>query len=294
MKQTPLQTILDYFKGQGQKPFRFQREAWKAYIDGNSGLVHSATGTGKTLAVWLGPILTWLKQNKNRNDWDPKKPPPLRILWITPLRALATDTENALRAPLEAMGLPWLLESRTGDSNARVKAKQLKRLPTALITTPESLCLLLTHASLQPQLSAIEGVIVDEWHELLGSKRGIQVELALARLRKLNPSLRTWGLSATLGNLNEAGQAIVGPSSNQKCIVDTRKNGTLSLVWSYWNPNGLASGSRDRTRFERTRFCEHSVAIRNLVSTFATTSPRLGRANRSAPRFVGYQCKRLG
>ena len=219
MKQTPLQTILDYFKDQGQKPFRFQREAWKAYIDGKSGLVHSATGTGKTLAVWLGPILTWLKQNKNRNDWDPKKPPPLRILWITPLRALATDTENALRAPLEAMGLPWLLESRTGDSNARVKAKQLKRLPTALITTPESLCLLLTHASLQPQLSAIEGVIVDEWHELLGSKRGIQVELALARLRKLNPSLRTWGLSATLGNLNEAGQAIVGPSSNQKCTI---------------------------------------------------------------------------
>lgn len=85
------------------------------------------------------------------------------------------------------MGLPWLLESRTGDSNARVKAKQLKRLPTALITTPESLCLLMTHASLQPQLSAIEGVIVDEWHELFGSKRGIQVELALAQLRSLIP-----------------------------------------------------------------------------------------------------------
>jgi len=117
------------------------------------------------------------------------------------------------------MGLPWLLESRTGDSKASTKAKQLKRLPTALITTPESLCLLLTHASLQPQLSGIEAVIVDEWHELLGSKRGIQVELALARLRKLNPALRTWGLSATLGNLTEAGGALVGSKSTQPCRI---------------------------------------------------------------------------
>ncbi len=224
--RTPLQTILDYFESKGQKPFRFQRDAWKAYAEGHSGLVHSATGSGKTLAVWLGPILEWLRQNKNRNQWDLKSPPPLRLLWITPLRALAADTENALRAPIEALDLPWLLESRTGDSSASIKAKQLKRLPTALITTPESLCLLLTHATLQPQLSAIEGVIVDEWHELLGSKRGIQVELALARLRRLNPSLRTWGLSATLGNLIEAGEALVGCKSTHPCKIiqgSTRK-----------------------------------------------------------------------
>lgn len=219
MSRTPLQTVLDYFDSKEQKPFRFQRDTWKAYAEGSSGLVHSATGTGKSLAVWLGPILEWLRQNKNRSEWNPKNPPSLRILWITPLRALAADTENALRAPLEAMGLPWLLESRTGDSSASIKAKQLKRLPTALITTPESLCLLLTHASLRSQLSTIEGVIVDEWHELLGSKRGIQVELALARLRKLNPSLRTWGLSATLGNLTEAGEALVGCKSTQPCTI---------------------------------------------------------------------------
>ena len=224
--RTPLQTILNYFESKGQKPFRFQRDAWKAYAEGHSGLVHSATGSGKTLAVWLGPILEWLRQNKNRNQWDLKSSPPLRLLWITPLRALAADTENALRAPIEALDLPWLLESRTGDSSASIKAKQLKRLPTALITTPESLCLLLTHATLQPQLSAIEGVIVDEWHELLGSKRGIQVELALARLRRLNPSLRTWGLSATLGNLIEAGEALVGCKSTHPCKIiqgSTRK-----------------------------------------------------------------------
>ena len=217
--RTPRQTILDYFESRGQKPFRFQQNAWKAYEDGSSGLVHSATGTGKTLAVWLGPILEWLRQNKNRDEWNPKSPPALRVLWITPLKALAGDTENALRVPLESMRLPWRLESRTGDSRASIKAKQLKQLPTALITTPESLCLLLTHAPLQAQLSALEGVIVDEWHELLGSKRGIQVELALARLRKLNPSLRTWGLSATLGNLTEAGQALVGCKPIKQCRI---------------------------------------------------------------------------
>ena len=217
--RTPRQTILDYFESRGQKPFRFQQNAWKAYEDGSSGLVHSATGTGKTLAVWLGPILEWLRQNKNRDEWNPKSPPALRVLWITPLKALAADTENALRAPLESMRLPWRLESRTGDSRASIKAKQLKQLPTALITTPESLCLLLTHAPLQAQLSALEGVIVDEWHELLGSKRGIQVELALARLRKLNPSLRIWGLSATLGNLTEAGQALVGCKPIKQCRI---------------------------------------------------------------------------
>ena len=214
--RSPAQTINDFFASKGQKPFPFQRETWKAYAEGLSGLVHSATGTGKTLAVWMGPILQWLKQNSNRSEWNPKKPPPLRVLWITPLRALAADTENALHVPLEAIGLPWRLESRTGDSRASVKAKQLKRLPTALITTPESLCLLLTHESLQAQLAGIEAVIIDEWHELLGTKRGIQVELALARLRRWNPALRTWGLSATLGNLMRARDAIVGSAPLKK------------------------------------------------------------------------------
>ena len=230
---TPTQTIQNYFDSKGQKPFRFQREAWKAYSDGFSGLMHSATGTGKTLAVWLGPILKWLKNHPNRREWNPKSPPPLRVLWITPLRALANDTENALRAPIESIGLPWILESRTGDTKTSAKARQLKRLPTALITTPESLSLLLTHESLRSQLCGIEGVIVDEWHELLGTKRGIQVELALARLRKLNPLIRTWGLSATLGNLEEARDALVGcmPANAMRIIHgNTRKKMRLDSL----------------------------------------------------------------
>ena len=222
---SPSKTIDTFFDATGWKPFRFQRSAWRAYLDGHSGLIHSATGTGKTLAVWMGPILKWLHQNSDQSKWNPKRPPPARVLWITPLRALAGDTENSLRAPLDHLGIPWSLESRTGDSKASAKARQLKRLPTALITTPESLSLMLTHQRLHEQLAGIESVIVDEWHELMGTKRGIQTELALTRLRKLNPQLRTWGVSATLGNLDDARQSLVGtnPVGEVRLIEGVKK-----------------------------------------------------------------------
>lgn len=221
VKQASASKIVDeYFQQIGWKPFRFQRSAWRAYLNGESGLVHSATGTGKTLAVWMGPILSWLKQNPDRLKWNTKRPPACRVMWVTPLRALAIDTENALRAPVDGLGLPWTLESRTGDSKASAKARQLKRLPTALVTTPESLSLMLTHAELLTQLTGVEAVIVDEWHELLGTKRGIQVELALARLRRLNPKVRVWGVSATLGNLNEAMESLVGVDSDRGRVIE--------------------------------------------------------------------------
>ncbi|OYP36136.1 DNA ligase-associated DEXH box helicase [Rhodopirellula sp. MGV] len=215
----PRKAVDQFFDVLGWKPFRFQASVWNAYAKGHSGLVHSATGTGKTLAVWMAPILQWLKANRDRAQWNPKQPLPLKVIWITPLRALAGDTEAALRQPIDAMGLPWTLESRTGDTKASVKARLLKRLPTALVTTPESLSLMLTHEKLLEQLRHCEAVIVDEWHELLGSKRGIQTELALARMRCLCPQLRTWGLSATLGNLDEALMALTGVSASQPAKI---------------------------------------------------------------------------
>jgi len=217
---TASKIVDEYFQRIGWKPFRFQRSAWRAYLDGESGLVHSATGTGKTLAVWMGPILKWLKENPDSSKWNSKRPPSARVLWVTPLRALALDTENALRAPIDALGLPWNLDSRTGDSKASAKARQLKRLPTALVTTPESLSLIMTHANLLPELTGVEAVIVDEWHELLGTKRGIQVELALARLRRLNPAVRVWGVTATLGNLDEAMESLVGVDADRVRLIE--------------------------------------------------------------------------
>ncbi len=225
-EQTTATQIVDrYFESIGWKPFRFQRQVFRAYQDGLSGLVHSATGTGKTLAVWMGPLLEWMTENPDQSKWNPKRPPPLHVLWITPLRALAGDTEKALQQPIDGLKLPWRLESRTGDSKASLKARQLNRLPTAMVTTPESLSLMLSHEKLLEQLTSVKAVIVDEWHELLGTKRGVQTELALARLRKLNPQLRVWGVSATLGNLDQALQSLIGtkPSGNEVIIKGVTK-----------------------------------------------------------------------
>jgi ATP-dependent Lhr-like helicase len=180
-------------------------------------LIHAATGTGKTYAAWMGPVLEWLRDypagKRGRGDTGKfRAAPPLRVLWITPLRALAADTEAALRAPIEDLGLPWTVESRTGDTEPRIRARQSMRLPTALVTTPESLSLLLTWADAPTLFEHLELAVVDEWHELMASKRGVQTELALARLRRWRPELRTWGLSATLGNLDTARDTLLGLS----------------------------------------------------------------------------------
>ncbi len=217
--QTGLQRVNDFFATSNWKPFAFQRECWRAYAVGSSGLVHSATGTGKTLAVWLGPLMSWINANRDAALWNPRQPPPAKVIWLTPLRALANDTENALRAAIGGLGIPWRLESRTGDSKQSLKTRQLRSLPTALVTTPESMSLMLTHESLLESFRGLEAVIVDEWHELLGTKRGVQTELVLARLRRLNPAIRIWGLSATLGNLDDALVSLVGANDSKSAII---------------------------------------------------------------------------
>ena len=200
----------EWFARHEWEPFPFQYEVWRAYLAGESGLVHAATGTGKTYAAWIGPLLEWLRDYPAA----PRRPAaPLTVLWITPLRALAGDTEAALRAPVEDLGMPWTVESRTGDTPARVRARQRERLPSALVTTPESLSLLLTRDDTPTLFEHLELVVVDEWHELMASKRGVQTELCLARLRRFRPGLRTLGLSATLGNLDTARDALLGVDS---------------------------------------------------------------------------------
>lgn len=217
-----------WFRERGWTPFGFQREVWSAYLAGESGLIHAATGTGKTLSAWMGPLLEWMEEHPLPPGGAPPRKrvrradaPPLRVLWITPLRALAGDTAEALAAPLEGLGLPWTLETRTGDTSDAVRARQRGRLPTALVTTPESLSLLLARDDARELFTELRAVVVDEWHELMGSKRGVLAELALARLRAWRPSLRTWGVSATIGNLEEAREALlgVGPAAPPGRIV---------------------------------------------------------------------------
>ncbi len=200
----------EWFATQDWVPFDFQEEVWTAFARGESGLIHAPTGMGKTYAAWLGPLLLG-------PEGAPEQPPPLAVLWITPLRALAGDTGLALQRAATALKPHWSVDVRTGDSSSATRARQTRRLPTALVTTPESLTLLLSRADWRERFAHLSAVIVDEWHELLSTKRGVQVELALARLRSLAQSreraLPVWGLSATLSNLDEALACLTGVAS---------------------------------------------------------------------------------
>jgi ATP-dependent Lhr-like helicase len=196
------QAVDAWFSARGWKVFPFQRAVWRAALAGESGLLHANTGAGKTYAVWFAALL--------RGALASRRTAGLRVLWITPMRALAADTRRALEESAAALAPGWSIGARTGDTGAAERARQSRGLPSTLITTPESLSLLLSHAAAQAQFAQLDMVIVDEWHELMGSKRGVQVQLALARLRQWRPELVVWGLSATMGNLAQARDVLLG------------------------------------------------------------------------------------
>lgn len=205
-----------WFSARGWKPFGFQREVWDAVAQGRSGLLHATTGAGKTYAMWFGALLAYAEAARGRRRRAADAAPlaaPLQILWITPMRALAADTLRALQEPLESLAPHWQAGARSGDTTSAERSAQDRRLPTALVTTPESLSLMLSRADAQEQLRSVRMVVVDEWHELMGNKRGVQVQLALARLKRWQPALVVWGMSATLGNLGEALRTLLGPGS---------------------------------------------------------------------------------
>ena len=231
-----LKTVVDWMKSRDRKPFPFQRKAWKAILSGQSGILHSPTGSGKTLAIWLGALANYVsiqaaveKEKSKSEKSNPAKKKALkktsttkqrrikrndaetiRVIWITPLRALAADTLLALKEPVDELKLPWTVERRTSDTSGGLKTKQKNRLPTCLITTPESLSVLLSHDKAQAQFKSLQLIVLDEWHELMGTKRGVQAELGLARLRTLSPKVCTWAVSATIGNVEEALQTAMG------------------------------------------------------------------------------------
>lgn len=192
--------VEQWFKSKGWKPFAYQEEAWKAYREGRSGLISVPTGYGKTLAATLAPIEEAMSERCEG----------LFLLYISPLRALTRDLSQSLQTVIEQMGANFKVECRTGDTKTSTRAKQLLKMPPILFTTPESLSIMLSYADSSRFLSHLKAVVVDEWHELIASKRGIQTQLGVERLRKWNPALRVWGLSATLGNLEEAAEALVG------------------------------------------------------------------------------------
>ncbi|MEL6881542.1 MAG: ligase-associated DNA damage response DEXH box helicase [Cyanobacteria bacterium J06607_10] len=217
---TPVQ---DWFTQQNWKPITFQKQTWKAYLKGESGLIQVPTGSGKTYGAVMGPIAQML------SDIEKTGQPlsGLQLLYITPLRALSRDIESSIRRPIEEMDWPITIGSRTGDTKSSVKSRQIKKMPNILITTPESLSVLLSYKNSLKRFGSLRCVILDEWHELMSSKRGTQAELCLSRLRQLTPTLQTWAISATLGNLPEAAEAAAGTNSTPAIIQSKIKRKTL-------------------------------------------------------------------
>ena len=193
-----------WFEQQGWTPFQFQLEAWQSVWKGESGLINAPTGSGKTYSLLI-PILleTYEKGNKIKHH-GPK------AIWITPIRALAKEIEYSAKRAIEGLNLNWRVGVRSGDTSTRERAKQKEKPPDFLITTPESLHLLLSQKGYADYFAGLQTIVSDEWHELLGSKRGVLMELALSRLKAVNPALKIWGISATIGNMEQSLQVLLG------------------------------------------------------------------------------------
>jgi ATP-dependent Lhr-like helicase len=213
--------VRDWFRQRGWSPFPFQRTAWAAYRRGESGLLHVPTGAGKTYAAFLGALAEWIDEPQLGAT----------VLYVTPLRALARDIAKAMQQPVDDLTLRLRVETRTGDTAAGERARQQRQLPEVLVTTPESLTVLLSYDDAGSRFAGARLAIVDEWHELLSTKRGTQTELALARLRRFAPALRTWALSATLRDPEAAAQCVVGDNRpftvvrsgvRRRTVVDTQ------------------------------------------------------------------------
>ncbi|RYF86541.1 MAG: DEAD/DEAH box helicase, partial [Chitinophagaceae bacterium] len=219
-------------------PFPFQQQAWENIAKGKSGIVNAPTGSGKTYSVFLGALIQFI--NEHPKNYLTKKNNGLQLLWITPLRALAKDIGRAMEEAISQLGMQWQVGMRNGDTAPNERARQKRNMPEILIITPESLHLLLAQKNHADNFKKLRIIAVDEWHELLGSKRAVQVELAITRLVAIKKagkgegvthpsmvnsqwsmvnSLCVWGISATIGNLEEARQVLMAPLRQEGIII---------------------------------------------------------------------------
>jgi ATP-dependent Lhr-like helicase len=251
------QVIQQWYRQKNWQQFPFQKEMEAAYLNGYSGLLNAPTGSGKTFALFLPFLAGFI--NQHPDTYTTQQNNGLLMLWITPLRALTNDIRKAMQEACDEMGLPWRIATRTGDTSAAEKAALKRKLPEVLLTTPESLHLMLAQKDYPKLFNSLQVVVIDEWHELLGTKRGVQVELGLSRLKALGSSqlaagsgqfgdersqlaarlvnissngmgqiqekdkttsdsspptencqLKIWGISATIGNLEQAAEVLLG------------------------------------------------------------------------------------
>lgn len=207
--------ITDWMDSKGIYPFPFQEKTWAKFNHGYSGMVVAPTGFGKTFSVFLAVITDYLNHPKKYESAG------LKLIWVSPLRSLAKDLQRAMQEAIDEIGLDWTVETRNGDTPQKVRQQQAKRMPDVLIVTPETLHLLFAMKNHQRFFKHIKCIAIDEWHELLGNKRGVLTELAIAYLRKFNPNLRIWGITATIGNLEEAIDVLI-PYDIKKTSIKTK------------------------------------------------------------------------
>lgn len=203
----PIEKAAAWYLQRGWEMHDFQKSCFEAFEQGYHGLLNAPTGSGKTYAMAIPALLSADDQKDG-----------IRLLWITPLRSLATEIQEAIATAARELGLNWQVAIRNGDTSTAERARQKKNIPQCLVTTPESLHLMLAEKDHARKFKHIRAVVVDEWHELLGSKRGVQTELGISRLRHIQPKMQVWGISATIGNLKEAMHVLVPFTQKRKLI----------------------------------------------------------------------------
>ena len=200
---------LGFFKNKNWIAYPFQENAWKAFWDGYSGIVNAPTGSGKTYSLLIPAILAAAEKETSG----------LKIIWITPIRALSKEIKLSCDKAIKDLGLNWNASIRSGDTSTKERKSQLTCPPDILITTPESMHILFATKGYSTFFSKVTTLIIDEWHELMGSKRGVQMELVCSRLKGIHPNLPIWGISATIGNMQDALEVLLGPSPSKKTVL---------------------------------------------------------------------------
>ncbi len=219
------QIVQKWMNDKGMKAFSFQNEAWQRFSNGYSGMVIAPTGFGKTYSLFLAVIIDFFNHpEKYKNG--------LKLLWITPLRSLAKDLARAMQQAVDEIGLDWVVEVRNGDTDAKHKTRQTNNMPDVLLVTPESLHLLLAQKNHERFFKNLQSVVVDEWHELLSTKRGVMTELALAVLKYQQPKVKIWGITATIGNLDQALEVLI-PDAKKRTKVVAKEQKKIEILSVY-------------------------------------------------------------
>ena len=181
--------INDFFKKNKWEPLPHQIESWDSFFRGENGIIQLPTGCGKTYAAFMGPLLK-LKEKDI--------PEGINILVITPLKALSRDLEKSLNKAAKFVDKRITIGIRNGDTSPYEKNKQILKPPNILITTPETLALLIANKNSKKLFNNLFSIIIDEWHELMGNKRGNQCELSLSSIRALKKDIQIWAMSCLL------------------------------------------------------------------------------------------------